>query len=192
MSLQIHAVGVIGAGTMGNGIAQVFAAAGYPVTMRDLKPEFLDRGMASITKSLDRLVSHQKLMPEQRDAALSRIRPTIELKELAPCEIIVEAILEDYELKASLIRELDAICRAEAIGVARTKHLAKIASQVAKPDGLVVVDPKTELDFLHDLPVELMWGVGPLTRARLAEIGVHTIGQLVKMPGYLYDAKEAL
>src|SRR5215831_14155547 len=71
-----------------------------------------------------------------------------------------------------------------SIGVARTKHLAKIASQVAKPDGLVVVDPETELDFLHDLPVELMWGVGPVTQARLAEIGVHTIGQLAKMPGY--------
>src|ERR687888_1218147 len=70
-----------------------------------------------------------------------------------------------------------------SIGVARTKHLAKIASQVAKPDGLVVVDPDTELDFLHDLPVELMWGVGPVTRARLAEIGVLTIGQLAKMPG---------
>jgi DNA polymerase-4 len=69
-----------------------------------------------------------------------------------------------------------------SIGVARTKHLAKIASQVAKPDGLVVVDPDTELDFLHNLPVELMWGVGPVTRARLAEIGVHTIGQLAKMP----------
>jgi DNA polymerase-4 len=69
-----------------------------------------------------------------------------------------------------------------SIGVARTKHLAKIASQVAKPDGLVVVDPETELDFLHDRPVELMWGVGPVTRARLAEIGVHTIGQLAKMP----------
>jgi DNA polymerase-4 len=72
-----------------------------------------------------------------------------------------------------------------SIGVARTKHLAKIASQVAKPDGLVVVDPETELDFLHDLPVELMRGVGPVTRARLAEIGVHTIGQLAKMPGTL-------
>jgi DNA polymerase IV len=70
-----------------------------------------------------------------------------------------------------------------SIGVARTKHLAKIASQVAKPDGLVVVDPRTELDFLHDLPVELMWGVGPVTRTRLAEINVHTIGQLARMPG---------
>jgi DNA polymerase IV len=71
-----------------------------------------------------------------------------------------------------------------SIGVARTKHLAKIASQVAKPDGLVIVHPETELDFLHDLPVELMWGVGPVTRARLAEIGVHTIGQLAKLPGW--------
>ena len=71
-----------------------------------------------------------------------------------------------------------------SIGVARTKHLAKIASQMAKPDGLVVVDPKAELDFLHDLPVELIWGVGPVTQARLAEIGVHTIGQLAKMPGW--------
>jgi DNA polymerase IV len=69
-----------------------------------------------------------------------------------------------------------------SVGVARTKHLAKIASQVAKPDGLVVVDPETELDFLHDLPVELMWGVGPVTKARLAEIGVLTIGQLANIP----------
>jgi DNA polymerase IV len=71
-----------------------------------------------------------------------------------------------------------------SIGVARTKHLAKIASQVAKPDGLVVVNPQTELDFLHDLPVELMWGVGPVTGARLAAIGVRTIGQLAKIPGW--------
>jgi DNA polymerase IV len=71
-----------------------------------------------------------------------------------------------------------------SIGVARTKHLAKIASQVAKPDGLVIVDPATELDFLRDLPVDLMWGVGPVTKARLAEIGVHTIGELAKTPGW--------
>src|SRR5437660_3360605 len=71
-----------------------------------------------------------------------------------------------------------------SVGVARTKHLAKIASQVAKPDGLVIVDPDTELDFLHDLPVELMWGVGPVTKARLAEIGVLTIGQLADTPGW--------
>lgn len=70
-----------------------------------------------------------------------------------------------------------------SVGVARTKHLAKIASQVAKPDGLVVVDPAAELDFLHNLPVELLWGVGPVAKARLAEIGVSTIGQLARLPG---------
>jgi DNA polymerase IV len=83
---------------------------------------------------------------------------------------------------ASLVR---ARVRAElglpiSIGVARTKHLAKIASQVAKPDGLVLVDPAAELAFLHDLPVELMWGVGPATRSRLADAGVETIGQLAQ------------
>jgi DNA polymerase-4 len=67
-----------------------------------------------------------------------------------------------------------------SIGVARTKHLAKIASQVAKPDGLVVVDPAAELAFLHDLPVGLMWGVGPATRLRLADAGIETIGQLAR------------
>src|SRR5499427_7904495 len=90
---------------------------------------------------------------------------------------------------AEIARTVRARVRAElglpmSIGVARTKHLAKIASQVAKPDGLVVVDPDTELSFLHDLPVALMWGVGPVTRARLAEIGVLTIGQLARTPGW--------
>jgi DNA polymerase-4 len=70
-----------------------------------------------------------------------------------------------------------------SVGLARTKHLAKIASQVAKPDGLLVVDPGTELAFLHDLPVDLMWGVGPAARKRLAEAGVHTIGALARTPG---------
>src|SRR3974390_3405521 len=100
MSIEIRQVGVIGAGTMGNGIAQVFAAAGYPVTIRDLKPEFVDRGMATITRSLDRLTSRGKMSKEDRDATLARIRPTTALEELAPCDIVVEAILEDYDLKA--------------------------------------------------------------------------------------------
>ena len=88
-----------------------------------------------------------------------------------------------------IARKIRARVRAEldlpiSIGVARTKHLAKIASQVAKPDGLVLVEPASELTFLHDLPVELMWGVGPATKARLAEQGIHTIGQLANMPGW--------
>ena len=70
-----------------------------------------------------------------------------------------------------------------SVGVARTKHLAKIASQVAKPDGLIVVDPSNELDFLHPLSVGLIWGVGPVTKGRLAEKGIRTIGELATMPG---------
>ena len=70
-----------------------------------------------------------------------------------------------------------------SLGVAQTKHVAKIASQVAKPDGLVVVHPGTERDFLRDLPVELMWGVGPVAKARLAGMGVFTIGQMAQTPG---------
>jgi 3-hydroxybutyryl-CoA dehydrogenase len=124
MSLQNHAIGVVGAGTMGNGIAQAFAAAGYPVTMRDLKPEFLDRGVATITKSLDRLVSRQKLTKEQRDEALKRIKPTTELKNLASCDVVVEAILEDYELKAGLIHELDAICAEETVFATNTSSIS--------------------------------------------------------------------
>src|SRR5437667_7688838 len=85
------------------------------------------------------------------------------------------------EIAAAIRRRVrDELALPISVGVASTKHLAKIASQVAKPDGLVVVDPGTELDFLHDLPVELMWGVGPATKARLAETGVLTIGQLAE------------
>ncbi len=74
-----------------------------------------------------------------------------------------------------------------SVGIARTKHLAKIASQVAKPDGLLHVEPERELEFLHPLPVELMWGVGPVTKARLAERGIRTIGELAEVPGQSLD-----
>jgi DNA polymerase-4 len=86
---------------------------------------------------------------------------------------------------AEIARQVRARVKAEvglpiSVGVARTKHLAKIGSQVAKPDGLVVVEPERELEFLHELPVDLMWGVGPATKARLTEQGVFTIGQLAQ------------
>jgi DNA polymerase-4 len=86
------------------------------------------------------------------------------------------------DIAASIRRRVRAeIGLAVSVGVARTKHLAKVASQVAKPDGLVVVEPERELRFLHPLPVELLWGVGSVTRARLAAIGIHTIGDLAAL-----------
>jgi len=139
MSIAIRQVGVIGAGTMGNGIAQAFAAAGYPVTMRDLKTEYLDRGMATISKSLDRLITRGKLSTQDRETTLARIRPTTELKDLAQCDIVVEAILENYELKANLIRELDGISSADTIYATNTSSISvtKIAAAARNPSRVV-------------------------------------------------------
>jgi 3-hydroxybutyryl-CoA dehydrogenase len=143
MPLDIHQqnrqVGVLGAGTMGNGIAQAFAAAGYPVIMRDIKPEFLDRGMATIANSLERLTARGKLPPEARDATLARIRPTTEMKDLAPCDLVVEAALENYDLKAKIIGELDAICGETAIFATNTSSISvtQIAAASRRPERVV-------------------------------------------------------
>ena len=116
---------------------------------------------------------------------LSDFTPDIERISIDEAFADVAGCTHLFGSPAEIARTVRARVRAEiglplSIGVARTKHLAKIASQVAKPDGLVVVDPQTELEFLHDLPVALMWGVGPATEARLAKIGVITIGQLAE------------
>src|SRR5690349_8686280 len=120
---------------------------------------------------------------------LSDFTPSIERISIDEAFADVAGCTHLFGSPAEIARTVRARVRAEiglpiSIGVARTKHLAKIASQVAKPDGLVVVDPASELAFLHDLPVELMWGVGPATRTRLADIGIRTIGQLAQVPGW--------
>jgi len=116
-------------------------------------------------------------------AILSDFTPSIERISIDEAFADVAGCTHLFGSPAEIATTVRTRVRAElglpmSIGVARTKHLAKIASQVAKPDGLVVVDPETELEFLHGLPVTLMWGVGPATEARLAKIGVTTIGQL--------------
>jgi DNA polymerase-4 len=118
-------------------------------------------------------------------AVLSDFTPTIERISIDEAFADVAGCTHLFGSPAAIAQTVRARVRSElglplSIGVARTKHLAKIASQVAKPDGLVVVDPATEREFLHDLPVGLMWGVGPATEARLAGIGVTTIGQLAE------------
>jgi len=139
MSFEIRQVGVLGAGTMGNGIAQAFAVAGYPVTMRDIKPEFVERGMATIGKSLERLVARDKLAAAARDAALARIRPATRIEALASCDLVVEAILEDYDLKEAVIRELDAKCRPDAIFATNTSSISvtQIAAASQHPERVV-------------------------------------------------------
>src|SRR4051794_21712004 len=121
-------------------------------------------------------------------AVLADYTPQIERISIDEAFADVSGSRRLFGAPAVIAREVRARVRAElglpiSIGVARTKHLAKIASQVAKPDGLVVVDPAAELAFLHDLPVELMWGVGPVTRLKLADNGIATIGQLANTPG---------
>src|SRR5262252_5075362 len=116
---------------------------------------------------------------------LSSYTPDIERISIDEAFADVAASTRLFGAPADIARTVRARVRAElglpiSIGVARTKHLAKIASQVAKPDGLRIVDPATELEFLHSLPVELMWGVGPATKLRLADIGIETIGQLAQ------------
>ncbi|MFO1084250.1 MAG: DNA polymerase IV [Reyranellaceae bacterium] len=121
-------------------------------------------------------------------AVLGDFTPLVERLSIDEAFADVKGCTHLFGSPAEIARKVRHRVRSElglpiSVGVARTKHLAKIASQVAKPDGLAVVDPERELEFLHDLPVELMWGVGPVTQARLAEIGVQTIGQLARMPG---------
>jgi DNA polymerase-4 len=118
-------------------------------------------------------------------AVLADYTPDVERISIDEAFADVSASRRLFGAPAAIASQVRARVRAElglpiSIGVARTKHLAKVASQVAKPDGLVVVDPAAELAFLHDLPVELMWGVGPATKLRLAEAGVETIGQLAR------------
>ena len=118
-------------------------------------------------------------------AVLGDFTPSIERISIDEAFADVAGCTHLFGSPAEIARTVRARVRAElglpiSIGVARTKHLAKIASQVAKPDGLVVVDPDTELEFLHELPVGLMWGVGPATGARLAKMGITTIGQLAR------------
>jgi 3-hydroxybutyryl-CoA dehydrogenase len=120
----VKKVGVVGAGTMGAGIAQMFAAAGYPVVLRDIAQAPLERGMGAIKKSLERLAARGKLAPADKDAALSRVSPTIEMKALAECDVVIEAVLEKFDLKKQVMGELDAICRPEAILATNTSSIS--------------------------------------------------------------------
>jgi 3-hydroxybutyryl-CoA dehydrogenase len=149
MIAEIKRVGVVGAGTMGNGIAQVFATAGYPTVMRDINQPALDRGLATITKSLDRLASRGKLTEADREKALGHIRATTDLSELGTCDLVVEAILENFDLKAKVIKDLDSVCRDDAIFATNTSSISvtRIASASALPKRVV------GMHFFNPVPI---------------------------------------
>ncbi len=105
--MNIQRVGVVGAGTMGNGIAHVFARAGYSVVLCDVEQRFVDRGMATIDKNLDREVAKNKISAEEKAAAIKRIEPTVDRAKLADCDFVVEAATEKFDIKSELFRDLD-------------------------------------------------------------------------------------
>ena len=137
--MQIKNVGVIGAGTMGNGIAHVFAKGGYNVTLVMWSSAFSTAGLATISKNLEREVSKSKITAEQRDAALKRIQSSVDRKQLAACDFIIEAASERFEIKSELFRDLDAMCRPEVILASNTSSISitKLAAVTKRPDRVI-------------------------------------------------------
>lgn len=137
--MEIKIVGVLGAGTMGNGIAHVFAKSGYKVVLRDVEPRFLDRAMETISRNLEREASKNKITAEQRTQALARIEPGVDRGALAQCDFVVEAATEKFEIKSELFRELDRICRPEIILATNTSSISitKLAALTQRPEKVI-------------------------------------------------------
>ncbi len=132
-------IGVIGAGTMGNGIAQTAASAGFDVVMCDVKAEFVERGFANISKSLDRFVKKETMTEEQKGEVLGRIKTTTQLDDLKDCSLVVEAATENFEIKKGIFEKLDSICSTDAILSSNTSSISitKIAAVTKRPDKVI-------------------------------------------------------
>jgi 3-hydroxybutyryl-CoA dehydrogenase len=147
--MEIRKVGVIGAGTMGNGIAHVFAKSGYEVALCDVQQAFLDRGLQTIKKNIEREVAKNKLTAEQGEATITRIQPTLDLKALANCDFVIEAASEKFEIKSDLFRDLDSFCRPDVILATNTSSISitKIAAVTKRPDKVI------GMHFFNPVPV---------------------------------------
>ena len=142
-------IGVIGAGTMGHGIAQVCARAGYDVVMRDVADEFLQRGLAAIERSLQRDVDKERLTKEEKRAISERVRPTSELNDLRDALFVIEAVNEDAGLKAQIFRALDEITKPDAILASNTSSISitKLGAATRRPDKVI------GMHFMNPVPV---------------------------------------
>lgn len=147
--MAIQRVGVIGAGTMGNGIAHVFARSGYKVVLCDVEQRFLDRGLDTIGKNLDREVAKNKISAADKAAALGRITPVLDREKLADCELIVEAATEKFEIKAEIFRDLDRRMKPEVILASNTSSISitKIGALTERPDKVI------GMHFFNPVPV---------------------------------------
>jgi 3-hydroxybutyryl-CoA dehydrogenase len=147
--MAIERVGVIGAGTMGNGIAHVFARSGFNVVLCDVEQRFLDRGLATISKNLDREVAKSKIIPDDKTATLSRISSVLDRAKLADCDLVVEAATEKFEIKSEIFRDLDRIAKPDVILASNTSSISitKIAALTKRPDKVI------GMHFFNPVPV---------------------------------------
>lgn len=157
--MEIQRIGVVGAGQMGNGIAQVAAVAGYDVVMADLSPAALEKGMATIQKSLAKLVEKEKISAEARDATLARLSTTSSLEAAAQTDLVIEAVVESVAVKQSVFATLDAAAPAHAILASNTSSISitKIGGFTKRPEQVV------GMHFMNPVPlmklVELIRGL---------------------------------
>ncbi|MBF6612251.1 MAG: 3-hydroxybutyryl-CoA dehydrogenase [Chloroflexi bacterium] len=188
--MEIKKVGVVGAGTMGNGIAQVFATSGIDVRMRDVGQAQLDKGLAAIQKSLGKFVEKGKLSAAACEAALQRITATTELADLADCELVVEAIFENFDAKAAAFRELDALLKPDAILASNTSSIdiTRLAAVTGRADRFI------GMHFFNPVPlmslVEIIRGLatGDETYSQVRELAVRlgkTPVEVKDYPGFV-------
>ncbi|HUH66300.1 MAG TPA: 3-hydroxyacyl-CoA dehydrogenase NAD-binding domain-containing protein [Syntrophales bacterium] len=151
--MEIKTIAVIGAGTMGNGIAQVTAAAGYDVIMTDIKEELCAKGIAAITGSLDRMIGKGTCTEETKRAILGNIKTTVDMREARDAQLVIESAPEILELKANIFKELDALCPPETILASNTSALpiGAISTAVKRKDKVIGIH------FMN--PVPMMKGV---------------------------------
>ena len=147
--MPIQRVGVIGAGTMGNGIAHVFARSGHDVVLCDVEQRFLDRGLDTIGKNLDREVAKNKITAADKATALDRITPVLERAKLSECQLVVEAATEKFEIKAEIFRDLDRLMKPDVLLASNTSSISitKIAALTKRPDKVV------GMHFFNPVPV---------------------------------------
>jgi len=178
--MGIERIAVLGAGQMGNGIAQVAACAGYQVVMIDIKQDYLDNGLAAIENSLSRVVKKERMTQEQADQAISLISTSTEKTSAADADLVVEAIPEIPELKFSTFAELDTICKPEAILASNTSSISinAIADATSRPDRVI------GMHFMNPVPVMKLVEIinGKKTSSEVTELVVKASEQMGKVP----------
>ena len=147
--MEIERVGVIGAGTMGNGIAHVFARCGYAVVLCDVERRFLEPGLDTIGKNLEREVVKNKITVADKESALKRIQPVTDRARLADCDFVIEAATEKFEIKTEIFRDLDRLTRPEVILASNTSSISitKLAAFTRRPDKVI------GMHFFNPVPV---------------------------------------